>query len=421
MQFHVALLACFSGTQHYYIEMEASKLHTLGYNASFNPGGGTFPTSGTNPCAPDISSNNFGVFNATQFQRAIWIANYYALWLVLDYHSYSDMNSTYRTCWLNSWRSIVRQFKNSYAFLIWQPLNEPKDLGGGSTWANVNLLGDGYNAWISQARSLGDSHYVVVENLCSYGCNYNVENYWRGYPGADNNSRAISDPYNRVYMSLHAGMGWNYDYPVHWNGCQISCPEQKVYQYYNYTTADQFARYFYLSMRNGTAKTGWTILNTEGSAIPHCGVVQACLNLESSSGLTGSAGYANVTLRFIQTLTNYLSNNSPRYGWVWFPMAEWPADGTVGAGTYGALSPNNGWGTKLGFTGVCVLSTSGGAYTADRNGDGTVNIVDLALVAGHFGAGVGDPNYDPRADVNLDGVANIVDLVLVAGRFGSVC
>src|SRR6267143_3337646 len=24
-------------------EMEASKLHTLGYNASFNPGGGTFP------------------------------------------------------------------------------------------------------------------------------------------------------------------------------------------------------------------------------------------------------------------------------------------------------------------------------------------------------------------------------------------
>ena len=50
----------------------------------------------------------------------------------------------------------------------------------------------------------------------------------------------------------------------------------------------------------------------------------------------------------------------------------------------------------------------------DVNGDGTVNIQDLVLVAGQLGqAGQND------ADVNGDGVVNIQDLVLVAGALGN--
>ena len=52
--------------------------------------------------------------------------------------------------------------------------------------------------------------------------------------------------------------------------------------------------------------------------------------------------------------------------------------------------------------------------TGDINGDGTVNIADLVLVAsnlGQIGANV--------ADVNSDGVVNIADLVLVAGALGT--
>ena len=83
--------------------------------------------------------------------------------------------------------------------------------------------------------------------------------------------------------------------------------------------------------------------------------------------------------------------------------------------------------TLLLLTTCFILSPLTGGYTqetdlehlqaSDVNVDGTVNILDLTLVAAHFGT---TPAADQalNIDVNGDGTVNILDLTLVASHFG---
>ena len=89
-----------------------------------------------------------------------------------------------------------------------------------------------------------------------------------------------------------------------------------------------------------------------------------------------------------------------------------------------------GWNTAADGSGASYAA--GGTYTAnaplalyarwtvlgDLNGDGVVNVVDLALVTGHFGQSTESPAWDPRADPNDDGVVNVLDLAIVIATFG---
>lgn len=52
---------------------------------------------------------------------------------------------------------------------------------------------------------------------------------------------------------------------------------------------------------------------------------------------------------------------------------------------------------------------------SDANQDGTTNILDMVLVARHFGK---DVSVEPNADVNQDGTIDIFDLILVAQNLG---
>lgn len=54
----------------------------------------------------------------------------------------------------------------------------------------------------------------------------------------------------------------------------------------------------------------------------------------------------------------------------------------------------------------------------DLNFDGSVDILDILIVAKAFGAKPGDPNWNPIADVNKDNIVDIFDLVVVATHFG---
>jgi hypothetical protein len=55
---------------------------------------------------------------------------------------------------------------------------------------------------------------------------------------------------------------------------------------------------------------------------------------------------------------------------------------------------------------------------ADLNGDGVVDIRDIAIVSKAFGSEPGDPNWNPIADVNEDGKVDMRDVALVARYYG---
>jgi chitinase len=54
----------------------------------------------------------------------------------------------------------------------------------------------------------------------------------------------------------------------------------------------------------------------------------------------------------------------------------------------------------------------------DVNGDGKIDMKDIARVAKHFGEHVGDPAWDPVCDINGDGKVDMKDISYVAKLFG---
>ena len=84
-------------------------------------------------------------------------------------------------------------------------------------------------------------------------------------------------------------------------------------------------------------------------------------------------------------------------------------------------SPMDTTGVESGITGIehTIPDLDGEMYlkqetdtSADVNGDGVVNILDLVIVANAFG--------EAEPDLNADGVVNIQDLVIVANALGKV-
>jgi parallel beta-helix repeat protein len=58
------------------------------------------------------------------------------------------------------------------------------------------------------------------------------------------------------------------------------------------------------------------------------------------------------------------------------------------------------------------------SISADINGDGKVNILDIALIARVYGSSTGQPRYRLECDLNCDGSINIIDIAIAAKAFG---
>jgi len=265
-------------------------------------------------------------YTAAQASTAIQIAIYYHFWIILDYHGYTDpFTPATSACWLSFWLGVTNQFRSSYSQIIWEPENEPRYGFSGSVcpgaMACVAYLSNEYQMFINQTRTQGDTHWIIVENICSYGCGLDA-NGDGSMPGAVNGYPTVTDAAGHIFISLHSYL----DNPESWT----------------YNGADAYAQGYYATVLAGIAKTGWPALNTEGGADPFVGPSRP------NATLRGSAGYNNVTLRFIQTLTNLYDSTPTRIGYTWWTAGDWTD--TPGAGSLGALQCNSkpqGWGCLL--------------------------------------------------------------------------
>lgn len=60
------------------------------------------------------------------------------------------------------------------------------------------------------------------------------------------------------------------------------------------------------------------------------------------------------------------------------------------------------------------------ALVGDLNGDGVVDIRDVAIVSKAYGSFLGHPRWNPIADVNNDLYVDVRDVAMVSRNFGSV-
>src|SRR3989475_6120826 len=305
-----------------FVRMKAMGLNTI--RVSFAP-----------YCTSPAGDRDDSPYSSSDAQNMIKITNYHHFWIVLRYDGKEDI-STATTCWLNYWQPIVQQVGPLYDQIVWEPINEPN--------ASVTILSSTYQQWINMARSAGDQHFVVVENQCSSTCPYNTD-MSLGYP-------TVTDPLGKVLISLHNYMS---------------------YRFYTWTiqTAISHAQQDYQAVLKGEQTTGWYALDTEGGAdpqVPTCngpnGTTSGC---PPDDILPGSAGYSNVSMTFIQTLTQLFDSHYPRINWVWWPAGTWID--TPCAGTYGALQPAScpggtgyrggvGWGNLLNYIPITTLSAT---------------------------------------------------------------
>jgi len=338
------------------IQTEMQTLNQSGYNTvrvAFEP-----------TCTIPPDGGILGSYDATKLGQVVGLAKQYGLWIIVDYHGYTEFEtSSSEQCWLGFWQSLVANFTSSYSQIIWEGLNEPHMISN----TDVAGLSSAYQALINEVRALGDTHWIVVQSMCSASCGFSDSNMAAGYP-------MVTDPLGnlsqggRIFISLHSYMGYQW-YSSSWNN----------------TTADLLAQEFLNAVVTGMKTTGWPALNTEGGT-------STGSQVPPDEVLSGSSGYSVVSFHFAQTLTNLYDGNSPqRINWVWWTAGSWT--NTPGAGTLGSLQCNSnpiGWGCLLAFTHVSPpaadFTISASSPSTVNTGQSTASTITVASLYGFTGA-----------------------------------
>jgi hypothetical protein len=123
------------------------------------------------------------------------------------------------------------------------------------------------------------------------------------------------------------------------------------------------------------------------------------------------------TISGVRDYTIYVSDNGYPFA-VWLKRTKASEDTFNGlAGhSYGFYSIARDWAGNMEDSKVAPEATTQMAsrFTSDVNGDGRVDCGDIFVVKASYGRRTGMPGFDPRADIDGDGVVDVRDLARVS-------
>ena len=283
------------------MQLTLGRLNQSGYN------GVRVGFSGTET---DCSSRELGDWNPFWFSQTVQLARNYNMWVILDYHSYNDtINGLCQGQWLSFWKGILSS-SWGYDRIVWEPINEPA--------GTVSVLSLAYQAWITQARVLGDTHWIAVENTISNdGCSFDPSSLANCYP-------SVTDALNRTFLSIHPYLFFN----VWQAGGYGACGPPMGW---NNNTAECVADVYNQGMIQAENVYHMPVLDTEGGAVYYsCNNV--CASPPDAIG-TDDASYSKTTFHFIQYLTTRMQLEG--MGWIWWEAGEGSCCGALD--TWGKL------------------------------------------------------------------------------------
>jgi len=193
----------FSGEVASDLEMTVRLLVQTGYNAIRTTFDGP-------PSYSESVAGSQWQWNEGYFQRALQICKHYGIWMIPCYAGHGSDPYMHTMEWVNFWRHIVETYGPLYDKLVWEPCNEPLTMLSDGTGQlqgidAVNETGREYQLWIDMARSVGDTHWILVSVTC----------WWNELPPEDWWTEVV-DPLDRIFYGRHHYYYWA-DHSHEWN------------------------------------------------------------------------------------------------------------------------------------------------------------------------------------------------------------
>jgi hypothetical protein len=140
------------------------------------------------------------------------------------------------------------------------------------------------------------------------------------------------------------------------------------------------------------------------------------LNLGDSTETFNVTAYANTTPVSTQLLT-LVSGNSDAATIVWNTAGFAYGNYTLSACASPVPGETNTANNNC-TGGWVIVSIPGDVTGPNGYPDGKVDMRDLGAIAKLFGTAIGNPQYNPNYDINGDGIINMKDLAIAARNFG---